>query len=147
MRILIAAVLVALVPAVSLAQGRVVNHAEARRYGGDEVTIEGPVVKVESGGGGSLWLSLGEPHPRSTVVIILDQEFARTIEQADTLKGAVIRAYGRVAVAGSSGGAQPRGNTPGLRGPAPRTPYLVVMDRRLQVVSRPDTTLTGPNRH
>jgi hypothetical protein len=147
MRILITFVLLAMVPAVARSQGRVVNHTEVRRYAGEEATVEGLVVKVEPGGSGSLWLSLGDPHPRSTIVIILPEEFARTIETPDSLQGAVIRGYGRIMGAGaSSSGSQARGNTPGLRGRAPRTPYLVVLDRRFQVVSRPDTTSTRPDR-
>lgn len=145
---MVTALLATLVPAGAWAQGSVVMHTEARRYGGEEVTIQGPVVQVTPGTGGSLWLSLGEPYPKSTIVIVIHGDFARTLDDPSSFEGATIQAFGLVSgVGGSSGGARARGNTAGprLQGAPPRTPYIVIEDlRRLKVLPGPTAAVIPP---
>lgn len=145
--LMLATLLAALVPGGAWAQGRLVMHTDARRYGGEEVTIQGPVVQVTPGTGGSLWLSLGEPYPKSTIVIVIPGDFARTLHDPSTFEGATIQAFGLLSgVGGSTGGAQRRGNSSGPR--LPRTPYIVIEDLlRLKVLPGPTAAVIPPTAH
>lgn len=134
----------------ALAQATVVDHSRVRRYAGEEITVEGPVARVAPGGGGTLWFSLGRPHPSATLVIVVAEEFVKGFDSPRSYEGAVVRVTGRILTGESGGIGIDRTNTPRLPGGNPRTPFIILQDiGRFQVVSRPgeprpDTTRRVP---
>lgn len=142
-----------LCPVMAWAQAPVVDHSRVRRYAGEEVTVEGPVARVAPGGGGSVWISLGRPHPSATLVIVVLEEYAKGLQTPRYYDGAIIQVTGRILTGESGGiGIDPT-NTPRLTGGNPRTPFIVLQDlNRFRVISRPgdarsDTTTSRPPAH
>jgi hypothetical protein len=143
-----AVMLVALLPGPAAGQDRTIGHAESRRFAGETLTIEGPVVQVSRAAGRSLWLSLGEAHPKSTLVIVIPEEFAQGISDPEMYEGAVVQILGRINRAGAPmpviPGA-PRGNARSTG--TPRSPFVVVENMsRLRIIARADTSAAGPRR-
>ncbi len=139
-----------LVPGMAWAQGAVVDHSRARRYAGEEVTIEGPVARVAPGGGGSLWFSLGRPHPSASIVIVVLEEFAKGLDAPRSYEGAVIQVNGLIQTSQTMNSAAERSLVQVPPGGTPRTPFIVLQDlSRFKVISRsaeqrPDTTAIRP---
>lgn len=147
MRSLLAVFVLALVSVASHAQDRVVDHTRVRRFSGEVVTVEGPVARVAPAGGGSLWISLGKPHPSATIVIVVPAEFARTFDTPRTYEGAIVHVNGRIFTGEAGGTTTDATVTPRLAGGNPRTPFIVLQDlSRFRIVTPPDTTGTPPPR-
>lgn len=127
--------------AVEASAQQEIEHTRVRRFIGEEVTVEGPVARVAPGRQGSLWISLGRPHPSATLVIVVPEEFVTTLGQPRELEGATVKVTGRI----YSGEAAETGisratSTPQLAGGNPRTPFILLRDAsRLRVVARPDS--------
>lgn len=137
MRWMLPLMLVSLVAAETGAQ-QVVDHTRVRRYAGEEVTVEGPVARVAPASQGSLWISLGRPHPSATLVIVVAEEFVRSLDQPRSYEGATIQVTGRIHTGEAGGIGIDRNVTPQLPGGNPRTPFIVLQDiSRLKVISRP----------
>lgn len=138
--------------AVEGAAQQEVEHNRVRRFIGEEVTVTGPVARVAPGRQGSLWISIGRPHPSATLVIVVPEEFVSTVGQPRELEGATVKVTGRVYTGEAAETGISRGtSTPQLAGGNPRTPFILLRDAsRLQVVSRPgtvpDTGTGGPPR-
>lgn len=138
--------------AVEGAAQQEVEHNRVRRFIGEEVTVTGPVARVAPGRQGSLWISIGRPHPSATLVIVVPEEFVSTLGQPRELEGATVKVTGRVYTGEAAETGISRGtSTPQLAGGNPRTPFILLRDAsRLQVVSRPgtvpDTGTGGPPR-
>lgn len=150
MRVTVPLLIGLLSPAMAWSQGPVVDHTRVRRFAGEEVTVEGPVARVAPAGGGSLWISLGRPHPSATIVIVVPMEYARGFDTPRSYEGAIIQVTGRILTGEAGGlGIDPT-NTPRLPGGNPRTPFIVLQDLgRFKVISRPgqprpDTTASRP---
>ncbi len=150
MRITTLGTLGLLIPSIAWSQSQVVDHSRVRRYAGEEITVEGPVARVAPGGGGSVWISLGRPHPSASLVIVVLEEFAKSLETPRYYDGAIIQVTGRILTGEAGGIGIDRTNTPQLPGGNPRTPFIVLQDiGRFRVVSRPgeprpDTTASRP---
>jgi hypothetical protein len=146
MRWLLAMTLATLVPSQAEAQGSVVDHARVRRYAGEVVTVEGPVARVAPGGAGSLWFSLGRPHPSATLVVVVLEEYVKSLDLPRNYEGAVIQVYGLVQTRDDTRTAADL-SLPPPPGGTPRTPYIVLQDiSRLKVISRPDSVPPSPRR-
>ena len=123
-------------PLAVSAQPRIVDHTKARMYINEEVTVEGPVARVDRGGGGALWFSLGKPHPSSTVVIVVPAEFASAFSDPRAYEGKLIRVSGRLSTGEAEGIGSDRSGGTRLRGPKPRSPFIVLEDAsRLSIVA------------
>lgn len=138
--------------AVEAAAQQLVEHTRVRRFIGEEVTVEGPVARVAPARQGSLWISIGRPHPSASLVIVVPSDFVQSLDQPRSLEGATVRVTGRVYTGEAAETGIARGtSTPELPGGNPRTPFIVLRDlSRLQVVARPgaapDTTTGVPPR-
>jgi hypothetical protein len=138
MRCFSACLISLLLPFAVSAQPRTVDHTKARLYLNEEVIVEGPVARVERGGAGALWFSLGKPHPSSTVVIVVPAEFSSSFGDPRSYEGATIRAQGRLSTGEASGIGTDRSGGVRLQGPIPRSPFIVLDNpSRLIVVSPP----------
>jgi hypothetical protein len=134
MRALSIFMLASLMPLGASAQPIVIDHSKARMYLNEEVTLEGPVARVDRSGGG-LWFSLGKPHPSSTVVIVVVAEFASAFPEPRSYEGATIRVRGRLSSGNQEGIGIDRSGGARLSGPKPRSPFIVLEDpSRLTVV-------------
>lgn len=144
MRTLLAAMLVSLVPVTGSAQDRVVDHTRARRYSGEVITVEGPVARAAPGGAGTLWISLGKPHPSATVVIVVPSEFVPSLGTPRDLEGAIIQVRGRIFTGEAGGTTTDATVTPQLQGGNPRSPFIVLQDlSRLRIVTPADSVPPG----
>ncbi|MDZ4675376.1 MAG: hypothetical protein SGI84_13040 [Gemmatimonadota bacterium] len=140
MRTLLAAMIITLVPAAGSAQDRIVDHTRARRYSGEEITVEGPVARVAPGGAGSLWISLGKPHPSATLVIVVAAEFVPSLGTPRSYEGAIIQVRGRVFTGEAGGTTTDATVTPNLPGGNPRTAFIVLQDlSRFRIITPPDS--------
>lgn len=146
MRAMTTMLLAALLPSAAVAQGSsVISHTEARQFTGETVTVEGPVAKAARGAGGTIWLSLGQPHPKATLVIVVPRELVEAIGDPASWEGKVVQVNGRINRAGAAMPAGPNGERGNSTAGSPRTPFLLLGDMgRLRVVQRPDTSLTAP---
>lgn len=150
MRVSVLLLIGLLCPAMAWSQGRVVDHSRVRRYAGEEITVEGPVARVAPGGAGSLWFSIGRPHPSASIVIVVLEELVKGFDIPRSYEGAVIQVYGLVQVGQASTSAAERSIVASPPGGNPRTPYIVLQDMsRFKVISRPgqprlDTTASRP---
>jgi hypothetical protein len=135
MRALSIFLLASVAPAWAAAQPVVIDHTKARTYVNEEVTLEGPVARVDRSGR-SLWFSLGRPHPSSTVVIIVPEEFASSYSDPRSYEGATVRVRGRLASTDLEGIGIDRGSGVRLSGPKPRSPFIVLEDpSRMTIVA------------
>lgn len=127
--------------AVEAAAQQEIEHTRVRRFIGEEVTVTGPVARVAPGRQGSLWISIGRPHPSATLVIVVPEEFVSTLGQPRELEGATVKVTGRIFTGEAAETGIPRGtSTPRLPGGNPRTPFILLRDAsRLQVITRPGT--------
>ena len=138
--------LLALLPGIASAQ--VVDHKQVRKYAGEEVTVRGPIARAQNMGGGTIWLSLGKPHPSATLVIVVPAELVGNFGDPRSYEGAVIEVQGRI-LTGEMGGIGIDPTIAGaLRGGAPKTPYIVLKNAsRIQIVeSPPAPSGTPPSR-
>jgi hypothetical protein len=125
------------VPLAVAAQPRIVDHTKARMFLNEDVTVEGPVARTERSGG-ALWFSLGKPHPSSTVVIVVPEEFVSGFPDPRSYEGATIRVSGRLSTGEAQGIGTDRSGGARLSGPKPRSPFIVLEDpSRLTVVTPP----------
>lgn len=151
MRWILPAILFALLAVEATAQQEI-EHNRVRRFIGEEVTVTGPVARVSPASQGSLWISIGRPHPSASLVIVVEEEFVRTLDQPRSLEGATVRVTGRIFTGEAAETGISRGtSTPKLAGGNPRTPFILLRDAsRLQVLTRPgtvpDTGTGGPPR-
>lgn len=122
-----------LLPAGAHAQS-VVDHSKARSYVNEEVTIEGPVARVDRSGR-ALWFSLGKPNPSATVVIVVSSEFSSAYPDPRSWEGATVRVRGRVLSADQEGiGIERTGSR--MSGPKPRGPFIILEDpSRMTIVT------------
>lgn len=144
MRTLLAAMIITLVPATGSAQDRVIDHTRARRYSGEEITVEGPVARMAPGGAGAMWISLGRPHPSATVVIVVPPEFVPSLGTPRSWEGAIVHVRGRIFTGEAGGTTRDATVTPQLQGGNPRTPFIVLQDlSRLRIVTPADSVPPG----
>lgn len=136
-------VLLGLALAAQPLAAQAIDHTRVRRYAGEEITVRGPVARAANAGGGNVWLSLGRPHPNSTLVVIIPAGQAGNFGDVRTFEGTTIEVLGRILTPDMSTGATSDPTTAGaIRGGAPRTPYIVLTAAsRLRVV---DTTAPPP---
>ena len=135
MRALSIFLLASLGPSFAAAQPMVIDHTKARMYVNEEVTLEGPVARVDRNGG-ALWFSLGKPHPSSTVVVVITKEFVSAYPDPRVYEGATIRVRGRISSGNQEGIGIDRSGGARLTGPKPRSPFIVLEDpSRLTVVT------------
>lgn len=124
-----------LVPSWAVAQPLVIDHTKARMYLNEDVTLEGPVARVDRSGR-SLWFSLGKPHPSSTVVIVVPAEFVSAFPDPRSYEGATIQVRGRLSSGNQEGIGIDRSTGATLSGPKPRSPFILLDDpSRLTVVT------------
>lgn len=93
-------------------------------YLGEEVVVEGPLVKADRGPGGSIWFSIGKAHPSATLVIVVPTEVATAFSSPREWEGKTVRVLGRP----TTGEAE--GISPGARGnqSLPRNPFIILND-------------------
>jgi hypothetical protein len=127
--------------AVEAAAQQEIEHNRVRRFIGEEVTVTGPVARVAPASQGSLWVSIGRPHPSASLVIVVESEFVKNLDEPRSLEGATVKVTGRIFTGEAAETGISRGtSTPQLAGGNPRTPFIVLRDAsRLQVVTRPGT--------
>lgn len=127
--------------AVEAATQQEIEHTRVRRFIGEEVSVQGPVARVAPGSQGSLWISIGRPHPSASLVVVVPAEFVKNLDEPRSLEGATVRVTGRIYTGEAAETGIARGtSTPQLPGGNPRTPFMVLRDAsRLQVVTRPGT--------
>jgi hypothetical protein len=117
---------------------QVVDHTKVRRYAGEEITVRGPIARADNTGGGAIWFSLGKPHPSATLVIVVGSAMATNFADPRSYEGAVVEVTGRI-LTGDMGGVTSDPTIAGaIRGGAPKTPYLVLLNfSRFKVVEPP----------
>jgi hypothetical protein len=135
--------LLILLPGIARAQ--VVDHKQVRKYAGEEVTVRGPIARAQNMGGGTIWLSLGKPHPSATLVVVVPAELVGNFGDPRSYEGAVIEVQGRI-LTGEMGGIGIDPTIAGaIRGGAPKTPYIVLKNAsRIQVVVPPPAPSGAP---
>ena len=133
----LSALLLCSFPALLPAQARIVDHTKARMYLNEEVTLEGPVARVDHSSGGALWFSLGKPHPSSTVVIVVPKEFASAFPEPRNWEGATIRVNGKLSSAETAGIGMERTANRSMSGPQPRSPFIVLADPSRMTITVP----------
>lgn len=95
------AVLVSILPAAS-AFGQVVDHSQARTFVGQEVTVNGPVARVERLANGTLRLSIGRSFETRSLEIIVPAEVAQLLGDEQRFAGRSIDVHGRILAAADS---------------------------------------------
>lgn len=121
-----------------------VDHTRVRRFMGEEVTVEGPVARVAPDRRGNLWISIGAPHPRASLVIVVRPQHVSGLG-ARGLEGATVKVTGWIQPGEPI---FPVGGIDRFRSPfflagidRSRFPSFMYLEdlSRLQVVTRPST--------
>lgn len=134
-----------LLPAAAQTQPRIIDHTKARMYTNEDVIIEGPVAQAQRAAGGSVWFSLGKPHPSATVVVVVSADLAKGLDEPRSYEGAIVQVSGRVTTGEREGIGNDRSGGPRMTGPKPRTPYIVLEDlSKFRVVTPPKPTPEKP---
>ena len=73
---------------------------EARDHLGESRVIQGPVVRARPGGGGSLWLEIGQPYPDPTglAVLVLERPGADLAGKTICVDGRIATIEGATAI-------------------------------------------------
>lgn len=118
----------ALLPSRAAAQ--VVDYTKVRQYVGDDVTVQGPVARVDRVAGGVVRFSIGQTYSRRTLEVLIAQEFVASLESdLRSYEGKVIEVRGRIMTGEAEGLV---GKTPG----SSTIPAIVLQDiNRLKVVA------------
>lgn len=95
------AALVSILPAAS-AFAQVIDHSQARAFVGREVTVNGPVAKVERLANGILRLSIGKSLEERSLEIIVPSEVARSLGDELRFQGRSIDVHGRILASADS---------------------------------------------
>jgi hypothetical protein len=112
---------------------QVVDYTKVRQYVGDDVTVRGPVARVDRVSGGVVRFSIGTTYSRRTLEILIAPEFVLSLEpDLRSYEGKVIEVRGRIMTGEAEGLV---GKTPG----SSTIPAIVLQDiGRLKVVASAD---------
>ena len=124
---------------------QVVDHTKVRRYAGEEVTVRGPIARGDNAGGGTVWFSLGKPHPSATLVIVIPSGMATNFKDPRSYEGAVVEVMGRILTGDMGGTTTDPTIADAIRTGQPKTPYIVLKNAsRFRVVQDPPAAAPPP---
>lgn len=129
MRALPLAALVSILPVAS-SFAQVIDYSQARTFVGQEVTVNGPVAKVERLASGNLRLSIGKSFEERSLEIIVPIAVARLLGDEQRFAGRSIDVHGRIIAS-----ADP--NEPGV-------PAILLADSRDLRMAPRRIVVTGP---
>jgi hypothetical protein len=113
----------------------VVDYTKVRQYVGEDVTVQGPVARVDRVGRGVVRFSIGATYSRRTLEVLIPPEFVASLESdLRSYEGKVVQVRGRITTGEAEG---ITGRTSG----SSTIPAIVLQDiNRLKVVatSEPD---------
>ncbi len=115
------------------AAAQVIDYTEVRQYVGEDVIVQGPVVRVERGTGGILRFSIGKTYSRRTLEVIVPAEFVNSLDpNIHSYEGKTVQVRGRIVTGGADAVLGVRENSPSS------VPMIVLQDSgKLKVVSTP----------
>lgn len=114
---------------------QVVDHTKVRRYAGEEIIVRGPIARGDNAGGGTVWFSLGKPHPSATLVIVIPSAMATNFGDPRSYEGAVVEVMGRILTGDMGGTTTDPTIADAIRTGEPKTPYIVLKNAsRLRVI-------------
>ena len=117
----------------SQSAAQTVDYKKVRQYVGDDVTVQGPVARVDRVSGGVIRFSIGDTYSRRTLEILISPDFLTSLEpDLRSYEGKIVEVRGRIMTGEAEGLA---GRTPG----SSTIPAIVLQDiGRLKVISSPD---------
>ena len=99
-----AAALLASLPLPIRSAAQVIDYTKVRQYVGEDVTVEGPVARVERGTGGTLRFSIGKTYSRRTLEVVVPSEFVNAFDQnIRSYEGKTIQVRGRISTGEAEG--------------------------------------------
>ncbi len=112
---------------------QVVDYTKVRQYVGEDVTVEGPIARVDRIGRGVVRFSIGDSYSRRTLEVLIPPEFGASLESdLRSYEGKVVQVRGRITTGEAEGLAS---RTTG----SSTIPSMVLQDiNRLKVVATPE---------
>ena len=112
---------------------QVVDYTKVRQYVGDDVTVEGPVARVDRGMAGTLRFSIGKTFSRRTLEVVVPAEFVNAFDSnLRSYEGKTVQVRGRILTGEAEGIVRGRGE-----GSSTVPAIVLEASNRLKVVEPP----------